>query len=91
MSKTAYVLYKPLGLAVSIAGGLLASAAFDQVWKRATGEDEAPKATDAHRSWREVMLAAAAQGAVFAVVRAAVDRGGATAFRRVTGSWPGPQ
>jgi hypothetical protein len=89
MNRSASVWYKPLGLSVSIAGGLLASAVFDQIWKRVTGEDEAPKATDANRGWREVLLAAAAQGAVFAVVRAAADRGGATAFRRLTGSWPG--
>jgi Protein of unknown function (DUF4235) len=89
VNKTAFLLYRPLGLSVSIAGGLLASAMFDQVWKRITGEEEAPKATDANRGWPEVMLAAAAQGAVFAVVRAAADRGSATAFRRLTGSWPG--
>jgi hypothetical protein len=35
---------------------------FDQIWKRITGEEEAPKATDANRGWREVLLAAAAQG-----------------------------
>jgi hypothetical protein len=91
MSKSASLLYKPLGLTVSIAGGLLASAVFDQIWKRLTGQDETPKATDADRGWREILLAAAAQGAVFAVVRAAADRGGATAFRRLTGRWPGPE
>jgi len=28
------------------------------------------------------------QGAIFAVVRAAVDRAGATGVRRLTGKWP---
>jgi hypothetical protein len=35
-----------------------------------------------------VLAAAALQGAIFAVVRAAVDRGGATGVRRLTGHWP---
>lgn len=89
MSKSAALAYKPLGLAVSVAGGLLASQLFKQVWKRVADEDDAPQATDADRGWREILVAAAIQGAVFAVVRAAADRGGATAFRRLTGTWPG--
>ena len=52
-------------------GGLLAGAIFKKIWKLAAGEDEAPKATDASRGWREILTAAALQGAIFAVVRAA--------------------
>ena len=33
--------------------------------------------------------AAALQGAIFALVKAAVDRGGAEGFRKLTGVWPG--
>jgi hypothetical protein len=35
------------------------------------------------------MPAAALQGAIFAFVKAAVDRGGAEGFRKMTGVWPG--
>jgi len=59
------VLYKPVGMLVSVLGGVLAGAIFKQVWKVAFSEDDAPKATDADRSWREVLLAAALQGAIF--------------------------
>jgi hypothetical protein len=52
------VLYKPAGMLVSVLGGVLAGAIFKQVWKVAFSEDDAPKATDADRSWREVLLAA---------------------------------
>jgi hypothetical protein len=38
---------------------------------------------------REVVLAAAIQGAIFAATKAAIDRAGARVFTRVTGSWPG--
>jgi hypothetical protein len=33
--------------------------------------------------------AAVLQGAIFAGVKAVVDRGGAVATRRLTGTWPG--
>jgi hypothetical protein len=34
-------------------------------------------------------MAAAIQGAIFGVVKAAIDRGSARAFQRWTGEWPG--
>jgi len=83
------VLYKPVGMLVSVLGGVLAGAIFKRVWKLAAGEDEAPKATDARRGWREVLLAAALQGAIFALVKAVVDRAAAEGARKLTGVWPG--
>jgi hypothetical protein len=70
--------YRPVGLVLGMAAGALAGAIFHQVWKMAAGDDEAPSAIDEDRGWGEVLAAAALQGAIFAVVRAAVDRGGAT-------------
>lgn len=83
------LLYKPVGMLVSVLGGLLAGAIFKKVWRLAAREDEAPKATDARRGWREILLAAALQGAILAVVKAAVDRGAAEGTRMLTGWWPG--
>jgi membrane protein len=83
------VLYKPVSILVSVLGGVIAGSIFKRVWKIAAGEDEAPKATDARRSWPEILLAAAMQGAIFAVVKAAVDRGAAEGTRKLTGFWPG--
>jgi predicted metal-dependent enzyme (double-stranded beta helix superfamily) len=82
------VLYKPLSLGFGILGGILAGMVFKQVWKLATGDDDAPDATDQDKGWAEVLSAAAAQGAVFALVKAAVDRGGAEGVRKLTGTWP---
>jgi predicted metal-dependent enzyme (double-stranded beta helix superfamily) len=81
--------YKPVGMAAGIVGGFLAGLIFKQIWKLAAGEDEAPEATDARRGWPEVLLASALQGAIFAVVKAAVDRAAAVGTRRLTGIWPG--
>ena len=83
------VLYKPIGLVLSVLSGVLASFVFSKLWQVVTGDDEAPKATERHRGWADVLGAAALQGAVFGLVKAGVDRGGATGFRRLTGSWPG--
>jgi len=83
------MLYRPFGVASGMAVGLLARAIFKQVWKRVADEEDAPRPTDESRGWREILVAAAVQGAIFAVVKAAVDRGSATGFRRLTGEWPG--
>ena len=83
--------YKPVGLLVGVLGGMLAGAISKKVWKLAAGEDETPKATDAHRGWPEVLAAAALQGALFAVVKAAVDRTAATGTHKLTGTWPGDE
>ena len=80
--------YKPLGLAISVLGGVLAGQVFKQAWKAIAGEDEAPAATEQDRRWSEVLLAAALQGAVFGFVKAAIDRAGAAGFARTTGVWP---
>jgi hypothetical protein len=80
--------YKPVGILLGIGAGALAGLIFKQVWKVAAGDDDAPNATDEDRGWGEILAAAALQGAIFAVVKAAVDRGGAASVRKVTGSWP---
>ncbi|MFC8299375.1 DUF4235 domain-containing protein [Micromonospora orduensis] len=82
------VAYRPAGILLGIAAGTVAGAIFRQVWKVTAGDGEAPNATDEDRGWGEVLAAAALQGAIFAVVRAAVDRGGAVGVRRMTGHWP---
>lgn len=85
---TSQIAYKPVGLLLGAAAGLVANAVFQRVWTTATGQDHAPEAREEGRGWGEVLLAAALQGAVFALVKAAVDRAGAQGVRRLTGSWP---
>ncbi|MFD3533231.1 DUF4235 domain-containing protein [Streptomyces sp. NPDC058664] len=87
--KPSKIAYKPVGLVLGAASGMIASAAFKQAWKVIGHDDDAPDATDENRTWREVLVSAALQGAIFAVVKAAVDRAGATGVRRLTGTWPG--
>jgi hypothetical protein len=82
------LLYRPVGLLAGAAAGLIAGAVVKQVWKLAAGQDDTPEALDEQRGWGEILAAAALQGAVFAAVRAAVDRGSAQGVRRLTGHWP---
>ena len=83
------ILYRPLSLLFSVLGGILAGAVFKKVWAAVSGEEEAPEATSPEHSTKEVLLAAALQGAIIAGVKAAVDRAGAKGFKKITGTDPG--
>lgn len=85
----AKLVYRLFSMLVSFGGGLLATAIFKKVWKLTPGADEAPKSTDASKSWSEILTAAALQGAIFAVVTASMERLAAAGTRSLTGTWPG--
>lgn len=82
------LLYKPLGIVLGLMAGLLGRRLFNFVWGK-LDEEEPPEATTELAPWPKVLGAAALQGAIFAVVRAAVNRGGAKTFEHLTGVWPG--
>lgn len=86
--KVSKLAYKPVGLLLGIGAGAVAGLVFKEVWKLTAGDDDAPNATDEDRGWVEILAAAALQGAIFALVKAAVDRGGAVGVRKMTGQWP---
>jgi hypothetical protein len=90
-SVTAKILYRPVGLISSVLGGLVASALFKQVWKRASpgAEDDPPTALQTEYPFKEILVAAALQGVIFSVVKTVIDRQGARVFERWTGEWPG--
>ena len=86
VDKAAKIAYKPIGLVFSILGGILANIVFGQVWKRISDAPTPPNATDEDYTTREVLLAAVLQGALFGLVKSAVDRAGMKAVRRVVNS-----
>lgn len=90
-SVAARVLYRPVGLASSVAGGVVAGAIFKQVWKRAAPgrHRDPPSALETDYPLRQILLAAALQGVIFSVVKTLIDRQGARIFERATGEWPG--
>jgi hypothetical protein len=85
----AKVLYAPFGILSGVLGGLIASTIFKQVWKRISDEPDPPKPRQSEYGWRELLPAAALQGAIFTVVKTVIDRGGARGFQKLTGAWPG--
>lgn len=89
MSKGAKLAYRPIGLIGGILAGTLSGIVFKQLWKAIANEDDAPGALQSEYSTKEVVLAAAIQGAIFAATKAAIDRAGAQGFTKLTGSWPG--
>ncbi len=88
-NKGAKLAYRPVGLIAGVAAGLVSGAIFKQVWKLVAKEDDAPTALQSDYKMREVVLAAAIQGAIFAATKAAIDRAGARGFTKLTGTWPG--
>jgi hypothetical protein len=89
LSKGAKLAYRPVGLIAGVAAGALSGAIFKQVWKHVSDAEDAPSALKSEYRMREVVLAAAIQGAIFAATKAAIDRAGARGFTKLTGSWPG--
>lgn len=90
-NRAAKILYQPFGLVSGLIAGLIAGQIFKQIWKRASSghHEDAPSPLEADYSFKEVVLGALVQGAIFAAVRTVVSRGGARAFERWTGEWPG--
>jgi uncharacterized protein DUF4235 len=90
-NKSAQILYMPIGIVTSLLAGLVARRIFQVVWKHATpgDEEDAPTPLESDYDFREILVAAAIQGVVFSLVKAVVRRGGARAFQKWTGDWPG--
>ena len=89
MSKGAKLAYRPIGLIGGIVAGTLSGVIFKQIWKHVADEEDAPQALQSEYTMKEVVLAAAIQGAIFAATKAAIERAGARGFSKVTGAWPG--
>ena len=89
MSKGAQLAYRPIGLLTGVAAGAISGAVFKQIWKRVADAEDAPQALESEYPMRQVVIAAALQGAIFAATKAAIERAGARTFTKLTGTWPG--
>jgi hypothetical protein len=90
-STSARILYRPIGLASSLIGGLIAGLVFKQIWRLATPGEQSdpPKALETEYPFKHILLAAVVQGAIFSAVKTIIDRQGARLFEKATGEWPG--
>ncbi|WP_219417511.1 DUF4235 domain-containing protein [Pseudonocardia nigra] len=82
LSGLAKIGYKPIGLTLGLLGGLIAGKVFGIVWKKISNEDETPQPLSDDYSTCEVLLAATLQGAIFGLIKTAVDRYGMKGVRR---------
>jgi hypothetical protein len=78
------LLYKPVAIVAGIVGGLLSGLIFKRVWKIVGRGSDAPAPMDSERGWGEILLAAGLHGAIYALVKTAVDRGAAEWTRKKT-------
>jgi hypothetical protein len=88
-NKGAKLANRPVGMIAGLVAGSLSGIEFKQIWKLVAQEEDAPTALQSEFKMRVVVIAAAIQGAIFAAVKAAVDRAGARGFTQLTGTWPG--
>lgn len=86
----AKLLYKPVGIIAGLIAGAIASKLFEAAWGSVTDREPADP-THRQAEWPEIVGSAVLQGAIFAGVRAAVDRVGARGFEQATGVWPGDE
>jgi uncharacterized protein DUF4235 len=89
VAKRTKLLYLPFGILAGWVASRAAGGIVKRLWGLVAGETEMPKAMEQERGWAEVVVAATLGGAVFAGVKALVDRAFATGFARGTGVWPG--
>ena len=82
------LIYKPFGILLGILGGLAGRQVFNFVWGK-IADEEPPEATTQNASLRSILAATAVQGMIFAVVKAMLNRGGASGWHYLTGTWPG--
>jgi uncharacterized protein DUF4235 len=88
LSPLGRIAYKPIGLTLGMVGGLVAGKVFGIVWKRLSGEDETPQPLSEDYRTREVLLAATIQGAIFGLIKTAIDRYGMKGVRRMLAAPP---
>jgi hypothetical protein len=89
VSRAAAIAYRPIGLIGSLLASAVAASLFQLLWMKVARADDAPTALQSEYRLREILVASAVRGAIVAVVKALVSRGGARGYTKLTGSWPG--
>jgi TRAP-type C4-dicarboxylate transport system permease small subunit len=83
------IVHKVVTILVGVLIAKVTRALFTKAWRATAHQDEVPQPTDAQRRWAEVLLAAALQGMVIALVKAAVERAAAESTHKLAGVWTG--
>jgi hypothetical protein len=84
------LLFLPFSIGTGLVAGLLSKKLFDLAWGL-FDDEEPPEPEHREVTWAKLLAALAIEGAIFRVVRGAVDRGFRRGFFAMTGSWPGEE
>jgi hypothetical protein len=84
------LLFIPVSIAGGLIGGQIGKKVFEQIWG-VIDDEEPPKPTHREATWPKILAAAAVEGAVFKLTKAAIDHGSRKAFANATGTWPGEE
>jgi len=90
-STSAKILYRPVGRSVQLLADCSPGSSSNKCGaeRRPTKKSDPPKPLETEYPFKEIILAAAIQGAIFSVVKTVIDRQGARLFEKWTGEWPG--
>ncbi len=82
------VIFTPVSVISGLLAGLIATQIFERLWSL-IDDQEPPDPKHRDIDWAKLAVAMLLQGAIFRLVRAAVDHGARRGFQRWTGAWPG--
>jgi hypothetical protein len=84
------LLFAPVGIGAGLLAGFAAQKAFEALWA-VFDDEEAPEPDQRDVEWPKLIAALAIEGAVFRIVKGAVDHSARSGFASLTGRWPGEQ
>lgn len=82
------LVYAPIGMISGLIAGVLGKKVFERAWSL-LDDDEPPRPNQRRASWPKLLGALLLQGAVFRLVKGAVDHASRRGFAGLTGRWPG--
>lgn len=84
------LLFAPVGIGAGLLAGFAAQKAFEALWG-VFDDEEAPDPGQRDIGWPKLIAALAIEGAVFRIVKGAVDHSARSGFASLTGRWPGEE
>jgi hypothetical protein len=84
------LLFAPVSIVSGLFAGIAGRKLFERLWALADKE-EPPKPEHRQTTWPKLAAALALEGAVFRLVKGAIDHASRSWFAKVSGGWPGEE